>query len=148
MADASLYVAIIASILQNDDILGSLVDSVIPGFNRSLADDYLKGPNKACLGVRNFQTVTQPLPGCYFHGGTEENDGIEFHIIHISRTDSQAQAIAARIRDLLKAGLYGSFNGVNYRLNVQGLTFSPLNDDTFIDRVQIIGTCRLKYLDS
>lgn len=148
MSDASLYVAIISTLLQNDDTLGGMVDNVIPGFNRRLADGYLTGPHQACIGVRNFQTVTEALPGAYFHGGTKENDGIEFHIIHVSDNDTQAQAIAARIKDLLKAGLNTTFGGIDYRVNVMGLNFHPLDDDQFTDRIQIIGTCRLRYLDS
>jgi len=148
MSDASLYVALIAQVLQNDDTLSGLVDNIIPGFNRSRADQYLAGAHQACIGVRNFQTITEALPGCYFHGGTEENDGIEFHVIHISDNDVYAHSIVARIKDLLKAGLYCNFNGIDYRIILTNLTFSALNDDQFTDRIQIIGTCRLKYLDS
>ncbi len=148
MADASLYVALIAQVLQNDDTLGDLVDFVVPTFNRGKADQYLAGAHQACVGVRNFQTITTQLPGCYFHGGTKENDGIEISVIHISDDDVYAQSIVARIKDLLKAGLYCAFNGVNYRVNLQDLNFNSLDDDQFQDRIEIIGTCRLKYLDS
>jgi hypothetical protein len=148
MADASFMVALIAQVLQNDDILSGLADFVIPGFNRHNADESLKGPHQACIGVRNFQSITEALPGCYFHSGTEENDGIEFHVIHISDNDVYAHSIVARIKDLLKAGLYCTFGGVNYRVRLLNLTFNALNDDQFTDRIQIIGTCRLKYLDS
>ena len=148
MSDASLYVASIAQVLQNDDILSGLVDFIIPGFNRNKADSFLKGAHQACVGVRNFQSITEALPGCYFHGGTEENDGIEFHVIHISDNDVYTHSIVARIKDLLKAGLYCTSNGVDYRIALVNLAFSLLDDDQFTDRIQIFGTCRLKYLDS
>lgn len=148
MADASLYVALIAQVMQNDDTLSALVDFVVPAWNRGKADQYLAGPHQACIGVRNFQTITTQLPGCHFHGGTKENDGIEISVIHVADNDVYAQSIVARIKDLLKGGLYCTFNAVDYSINLMDLSFHSLDDDQFQDRVQLIGTCRLKYLDS
>jgi len=158
MADASLYVNLISQVLQNDDTLGGLVDFVVPGFRRSAADSYLTGPKQACIGVRNLQCITTPLPGCYFHRGTEEDQLIEIHVISIGTDDAAANAIVERIKDLLKGGLYCTYNAISYRVLVLRLNFAPLDGGNSMDgglspgagpdRVEIIGTVRLKYLDS
>jgi hypothetical protein len=150
MADSSLYVSLVAQVLADDPTLNALVDGqIVPGFRRSQADLYLTGTNQACIGIRNLNGNTQPLPGCYFHGGTIEDQLVEIHIINISNNDEGANAIAAQIKDLLKAGLYCTLNGVDYKATVLYLTFSPVDDNQApANWVQIIGTCRLKYLDS
>ena len=150
MADCSLYVALVAQVLSDDSILSDLVDgSIISGFRRASADQYLSGPNQACIGVRNLSSNTQPLPGCYFHHGSIEDQLVELHVIQISDNDEGANAIVARIKDLLKAGLYCTLNDVDYKATVLYLNFSPVDDNQVpANWVQIIGTCRLKYLDS
>jgi hypothetical protein len=150
MADCSLYVSLVAQVLSDDSTLSSLVDGqIIPGFRRSKADNYLAGTNQACIGIRNLTGITQPLPGCYFHGGTIEDQLIEIHVIQVSDNDEGVNAIVSQIKDDLKAGLYCTLNGVEYRATVLYLNFSPVDDDQAPDNwQQIIGTCKLKYLDS
>ena len=150
MADCSLYVALVSQVLADDATLSALVDGqIIPGFRRSQADSYLSGANQACIGVRNLAGNTTPLPGCYFHGGTIEDQLVEIHVIQISENDEGANAIVARIKDLLKAGLYCTLNGMEYKATVLYLNFSPVDDNQApANWIQIIGTCRLKYLDS
>jgi hypothetical protein len=149
MADASLYVNLVAQVLQNDDALNLMVDGhVVPSFRRSQADQYLAGSKQACIGVRNLQGISDALPGCYFHGGTIEDQLIEISVTHITTDDSYANSIVSAIKDLLKAGLECTYGGVLYKATVMRLIFAPLDDDQFQDRVQIIGTCRIKYLDS
>lgn len=158
MADASLYVNLISQVLQNDDTLGGLVDCVVPGFRRSAADQYLAGPKQACIGIRNLQILSESLPGCYFHGGTIEDQLVEIHVISIGTDDAAANAIVERIKDLLKGGLYCTYNAISYRVLVLRLNFAPLDGGNSSDaglssgagpdRVEIIGTVRLKYLDS
>jgi hypothetical protein len=149
MADFSFHPTLIAKVFENNDALNVAVDGqIIPNFRRANADSYLAGAHQACIGIRTVQGLTEALPGSYFHGGTIEDHLIEISVIQISDNEVGADAIVAMIVDLLKSGLRINYGGTEYAAIVLGLKFGLLDDDQFTDRIQIIGTCRLKYLDS
>jgi hypothetical protein len=150
MADPTLHPNLIAKVFENDDTLRELVDGqIIPNFRRSAADQYLSGTHQACIGIRTVQGITTPLPGCYFHGGTEEDQLIEIALININTDEAYLGAIEAAIKDLLKVGLRITYGGVEYAASISRLIFVPLEDDQAPSEwIQKVGTCRLKYLDS
>ena len=151
MSDFSLYTALVAQRLQDDDTLNALVDGqVISGFQRALADNYLTGANSSCIGIRNLLDRSQGLPGCATHGASEHNQLIEIRIITkilpTRQSDSYAASIAARIETLLKPGFVQSMNNVSYQVPYIGkIDFSPLNDPSLLDRIEVQGTVNMKY---
>ena len=149
MADLSLHPTLIAKVFENNDALNLAVDGqIIPNFRRSQADSYLAKTHQACIGIRTVQGITEALPGSYFHGNVIEDQLIEISVIQISDNEVGADAIVSMIVDLLKSGLRITYGGTEYSARVLGLKFGLLDDDQFTDRIQIIGTCKLKYLDS
>jgi hypothetical protein len=150
MSNPTLHPNLIAKVFENDDTLRELVDgNIIPNWRRSLANQYLAGVHQACIGIRTVQGITTPLPGCYFHGGTEEDQLIEIALINVGSDEAYLGAIEERIKDILKAGLRITYGGVEYAATISRLIFAPLEDDQApSDWIQKVGTCRLKYLDS
>ncbi len=100
MADYSVYVALVAQALSDE--LSTLVDFFVPGFNRTKADKYLKGPHKCCVGVRNLDLLSQGLPGCAYHNISDHDQLIEFDIIQIADDDTYIAGIANRIQQIMK----------------------------------------------
>jgi hypothetical protein len=150
MSDPTLHPTLIAKVFENDDALREMVDgAIIPNFRRTLADQYLQGTHQSCIGIRTVQGITTPLPGCYSHGGTEEDQLIEIALINVGTDETYLGAIEAAIKDLLKAGLRVTYGGVEYAATITRLIFAPLDDDQApAEWIQKVGTCRLKYLDS
>ncbi len=150
MADHSIYVSIVAKALEDDSALAALVDGqIIPGFRRAQADDFLAGPNRACIGVRAVDTISTGLPGCAYHNISEHDMLIEFHLIQIATDDTYLAGVANQIQQIMKRPINKTMNGIAYFISADGpIRFNTLNDDIFVDRIQIIGTCRLKFLDA
>jgi hypothetical protein len=151
MSDYSLYVSMIAQTLQDDDTLNALVDGqIISGFRRAMADQYLTGTNKACIGVRNLDDTSNGLPGCFYHGTSKHDQLIEIRVITkisaIRQDDSYAAGIGARIEALLKGGITKTMNGIEYQIPAVGqISFTPLDDDQFHDRIEIQGVIKIGY---
>jgi hypothetical protein len=150
MSNLSAYVALVAQCLSDDNILNALVDGqIIPGFRRALADDFLGESNKACVGVRNLSLIGQDLPGVAYHGLSDYDQLIEIHVIHRADNDTYISSIVAEIMRIMKRPLTKTLNGVSYSITTTGrINFVPVNDPVFLDRVEMTGTCRLRYLDS
>lgn len=150
MADHSIYASLVAKALEDDDTLNALVDGqIVPGFRRSQADNYLAGPNHACIGVRAVDTISTGLPGCAYHNISEHDMLIEFHLIQIATDDTYLAGVADQVQQIMKKPINKTMNGIAYFISAYGpIRFNTLNDDTFVDRIQIIGTCRLKFLDA
>jgi len=152
MVDISKYVAAIAQHLQADDVLNALVDGrVVPGFRRSMADQYLAGLNEACVGVRNLSKNSQPLGGAAHHGGGKHDQLMEIRIITLlsatRQDDSYAYAIGAEVERLLRVGFSETLNGIVYNISsIPSINFTSLDDDVFNDRIEIQATVRLKYI--
>jgi hypothetical protein len=150
MSDPTLHPNLIAKVFENDDALNLAVDGqIVPNFRRAQADSYLSKPHQTCIGIRTIQGITEALPGCFFHGGTKEDQLIEIALINVGTDESYLGAIEAQIKDLLKVGLRITYGGVEYAASISRLIFAPLEDDQApSDWIQKVGTCRLKYLDS
>lgn len=148
MADFSKIISAVAQALNEDTALNALVDGqVVPGFRRSKADQYLAGANKACVGVRFLNENSIGLPGCSFHGLSDEDLLIEIAIININTDDSYAAAIASAVKDILKKCINITMNGVEYQIDIRQISFKPLDDDQApSDWIQLVGTARAKYL--
>ncbi len=150
MPNPANYIALVAQCLSDDDTLNGLVDGqIIPGYRRALADDYLAGTNHACIGVRNLSLNGQDLPGCAYHSISEYDQLIEVSITHKSDNDTYISSIVAEIMRIMKRPLTKTIGGVSYSIYTDGrINFVPVNDPAFLDRVEVTGTCRLRYLDS
>jgi len=151
MSNFATIISVIAQVLADDDTLNALVDGqIVPGFRRSMSDQYLTGANQACVGVRSLSDNSQGLPGCYYHGESTHDHLIEIRIITKLTTERQsdtyAAAIAARVESLLKAGITKTMNGTSYELPYVGnINFTPLDDDLMNDRIEVQATFRVKY---
>lgn len=150
MADHSIYVSLVAKALEDDDALRDAVNGqIVPGFRRSQADNYLAGPNHACIGVRAVDTISIGLPGCAYHNISEHDMLIEFHLIQIATDDTYLAGIADQVQQIMKKPINKTMNLVAYSISTNGqIRFMPVNDDQFLDRVQMTGTCRIKFLDA
>lgn len=149
MADHSIYVALVAKALEDDATLNALVNgSIVPGFRRAQADDFLSGTNQACIGVRALDTISTGLPGSAYHNISEHDLLIEFHLIQIASDDAYLASIADQIQQIMKKPISKTMHGISYSISTYGpIRFNAVSDDQFLDRVQITGTCRLKFLD-
>ncbi len=149
MANPALYVALVAQALSDDAALNSACDGqIVPNFRRSKADQYLTKTNHCCIGVRNLNINSIGLPGCAYHNISDHDQLIEFHIIQKADNDSYISSIANQIEQIMKKLITKTMDGVQYSISITGpVRFSPVDDDKFTDRVQITGTCRLKFLD-
>ncbi|MFA5407406.1 MAG: hypothetical protein WC343_01385 [Bacilli bacterium] len=142
--------ALVAKALEDDSTLAALVDGqIIPGFRRAQADDFLAGPNHACIGVRAVDTVSTGLPGCAYHNISEHDLLIEFHLIQVATDDTYLAGVADQVQQVMKKPISKPMNDIAYFVSTYGpIRFNTLNDDIFVDRIQITGTCRLKVLDA
>jgi hypothetical protein len=143
-------VALVAQCFLDDDVLNGLVDGkIIPGFRRALADDYLTGANRTCIGVRNLNLNGQDLPGAGYHGISKYDQLIEISITNKADNDTYISSIIAEILRIMKRPLTKTMGGISYSISTNGkINFVPVNDPAFLDRVEVTGTCRLMYLDS
>jgi hypothetical protein len=152
MVNIAAYVSAVTQHLQADDVLSALVDGqVVPGFRRANADQYLAGPQEACIGVRSLSKNSQPLGGAALHGGAKHDQLMEIRIITLlsatRQDDSYAYAIGAEVERLLRCGFSETLNSIVYNLDsIPNINFTSLDDDLFNDRIEIQATVRLKYI--
>jgi hypothetical protein len=126
-----------------------MVDDFVVGYQRTNADDYLKGAHHACIGVRNLDLMGQDLPGSDYHGISDYDQMIEISITQIADNDTYISSLVAEIMRIMKKPLNKTIGGVAYAVSTTGKArFAPVNDPAFMDRVEINGTYRLRYLDS
>jgi hypothetical protein len=143
-------VALVCQCFQDDETLNALCDGqIISGFRRALADDFLTGLQKTCIGVRNLNLRSNDLPGCAYHGISEYDMLIEISVTSKTDNDTKIAAIVNEIMRIMKRPLTKTMGGISYSVSTDGrINFVPVNDPAFLDRVEVTGTCRLRYLDS
>lgn len=148
MADFSKIIGAVAQALSDDATVNGLCDGkIVPGFRRGQANSHLTGLHQACVGVRFLDENSIGLPGCSFHGLSEEDLLIEIAIININTDDSYAAAIASAVKDILKKCINITTNGEEYQIGIGQISFKPLDDDQApSDWIQLVGTARAKYL--
>ncbi|MCK9568986.1 hypothetical protein M0R72_08600 [Candidatus Pacearchaeota archaeon] len=149
MSNPSNYIALVAQCFLDDDVLAPMVDyNIIPGFRRALADDYLTGTNKTCVGVRNLNLNTEDLGGCAYHGLSMNDMLIEISITSIADNDTYISSVVHEIMRIMKRPLTKTIGGISYSVYTNGRgSFKPVNDPAFADRVEMTGTFRLGFID-
>lgn len=150
MSNFANYIDLVAQCLQDDDALNALVDGqVIRGYRRALADDFLTGAHQAFIGVRNLNLRGQDLPGAAYHSLSDYDQLIEISVTNVADNDTYISSIVAEIMRIMKRPLTKTIGGISYSVSTDGrINFVPVNDPAFLDRVEVTGTCRLRYLDS
>lgn len=150
MSNPANYIALVAQCFLDDDVLSGLVDGqIVPGYRRALADDYLSGANRACIGVRTLNLRGETTGGSEYHGVNKFDQLIEISVTHKSDNDTYISSIMSEIIRIMTKRLTKTIGGVAYSVKTDGnINFTPVNDPAFLDRVEVTGTCRLKYLDT
>jgi len=150
MANFSDYISLVCQCLSDDDLVNAKCNGqIISGFRRALADDYLSDTEKTCVGVRNLNLNSQDLPGVAYHGISDYDMLIEISITSIAENDTKIAALVHEIMRVMKKPLSKTIGGITYSVSTKGkISFTPVNDPAFPDRVEMTGTCRLRYLDS
>lgn len=150
MSNPSNYIALVAQCFLDDATLAPMVDyQIVPGYRRALADDYLAETNHACIGVRNLNLRGEDLPGCAYHGMSDYDQLIEISVTNKADNDTYISSIVAEIMRIMKRPLTKTIGGISYSVSTDGrINFVPVNDPAFLDRVEVTGTCRLRYIDS
>ena len=150
MANPSSYIALVVQCFSDDDALNGLVNGqIIAGFQRALADDKLTLANHACIGVRNLNLNGSDFGGVAYHGLSDYDMLIEIRVINVADNDTYISSIVAEIMRIMKRPLTKTICGVSYSVNTDGkMSFRPVNDPAFPNWVEMVGTCRLRYIDS
>lgn len=150
MSNTASYVALIAQCFLDDATLAPMVDyNIIPGFRRALADDYLTGTNRACIGIRTLSARGQDLGGAAYHGLSKYDQLIEISVTNKADNDTYISSIVAEIMRIMKRPLAKTIGGVTYNISYDGnINFKPVNDPAFLDRVEVTGTLNLPYIDT
>ena len=149
MSNPSSYIVLVAKCFEDDTVLSGMIDYIIPGYRRALADDSLTGTNHACIGVRTLNLRGETTGGSEYHGISKFDQLIEISVTHKSDNDTYISAIEAEIIRVVSKRLTKTIGGVAYSVKTDGnINFTPVNDPVFLDRVEVTGTCRLKYLDT
>ena len=150
MSNPSAYVVLVTQCLSDDDVLNGLVDGhFVPGYQRTNADDHLTGTNRACIGIRNLDLVGQDLPGAAYHGMSDYDQQIEISITQIAQNDTYISSIMAEIMRIMKKPLSKTIGGVVYSVSTTGIAkWRQVDDPAFLDRIEVNGVYRLRYLDS
>ncbi len=145
----SNYVALVCQCFMDDDTLNGMVDGeIVPGFQRTNADSHLAGTHHTCIGVRNLDVTQQDLGGCAYHGLSMYDQLIEISVTSKADNDTYIASVVHEIMRIMKRPLTKTLNGVSYSVyTTGGGTFRPVNDPTFSDRVEMIGTYRLGFVD-
>lgn len=143
------YVALVCQCFMEDETLKAMVDDeIVPGFQRTNADSHLEGPHKTCIGVRNLDVTAQDLGGCAYHGLSMYDQLIEISVTAKADDDTYIASVVHEIMRIMKRPLTKTLNGVSYSVYTTGRgTFRPVNDPAFSDRVEMIGTYRLGFVD-
>lgn len=150
MSNPSNYIALVAQCFLDDATLAPMVDyQIIPGYRRALADDYLAETNHACIGVRSLNLRGEDLPGCAYHGMSDYDQLIEISVTNKADNDTYISSIVAEIMRIMKRPLTKTIGGISYSVSTDGrINFVPVSDPAFLDRIEVTGTCRLRYIDS
>lgn len=145
----SNYVALVCQCFMDDATLNGMVDGeIVPGFRRTNADSHLEGTHQTCIGVRNLDVTAQDLGGCAYHGLSMYDQLIEISVTSIASDDTYIASVVHEIMRIMKRPLTKTLNGVSYSIYTTGRgTFRPVNDPAFSDRVEMIGTYRLGFVD-
>jgi hypothetical protein len=145
----SNYVALVCQCFMDDATLNGLVDGeIVPGFQRTNADSHLEGPHKTCIGVRNLDVTGQDLGGCAYHGLSMYDQLIEISVTAKADDDTYIASVVHEIMRIMKRPLTKTLNGVSYSVYTTGRgAFRPVNDPAFSDRVEMVGTYRLGFVD-
>lgn len=143
------YVALVCQCFMEDETLKAMVDDeIVPGFQRTNADSHLEGPHKTCIGVRNLDVTAQDLGGCAYHGLSMYDQLIEISVTAKADDDTYIASVVHEIMRIMKRPLTKTLNGVSYSVYTTGRgTFRPVNDPAFSDRVEMVGTYRLGFVD-
>lgn len=143
MTDYSARIALIATVLTNDPDIGPMVDGqVVPGVQVPSADKYLTYPNQCCISVYTRIGRSMGLPGAAYHGMAECDHLIHIDVHSISDSDTYASQVAGKIEDLLRKCVEDS----NYQINIGNITWRPIRDPSFGNRIIINGTAEASYL--
>jgi hypothetical protein len=149
MSNYAAYIAVMAQALSDDSGVNSLVDAVVPGFSRDQADKYLEGVHKCCIGIWNASINSEGLPGVAYHGLSLHEQLVALSLIHISDNDEYLGQVTDAVQNVLRKPIQKTLNGISYSFSTyRPINFSPVLDDKFSDRIELSGTCRIKYLDS
>lgn len=143
------YVALVCQCFMDDSVLPGMVDGeIVPGFQRTNADSHLEGAHQTCIGVRNLDVTGQDLGGCAYHGLSMYDQLIEISVTSIASDDTYIASVVNEIMRIMKRPLTKTLGGVSYSVYTTGRgTFRPVNDPAFSDRVEMIGTYRLGFVD-
>ena len=149
MANFANYVALVCQCFMDDTTLNPLVDGeIVAGFQRTQADDHLTGSKKTCIGVRSLDVIQEDLGGCAYHGLSFYDQLIEISVTSIADNDTYISSVVHEIMRIMKKPLTKTLNGVSYSVYTVGRgTFRPVNDPAFSDRVEMVGTYRLGFID-
>lgn len=149
MANFANYIGLICQCFLDDATLNGMVDGeIIPGFQRTNADSHLEGAHHTCIGVRNLDVTAQDLGGCAYHGLSMYDQLIEISVTSIASDDTYIASVVHEIMRIMKRPLTKTLNGVSYSVYTTGRgTFRPVNDPAFSDRVEMVGTFRLGFID-
>ena len=145
----SNYVALVCQCFMDDATLNGMVDGeIVPGFQRTNADSHLAGAHQTCIGVRNLDVTQQDLGGCSYHGLSMYDQLIEISVTAKANDDTYIASVVHEIMRIMKRPLTKTLNGVSYSVYTTGRgTFRPVNDPAFSDRVEMVGTYRLGFVD-
>lgn len=149
MANFANYVALVCQCFMDDSVLPGMVDGeIVPGFQRTNADSHLGGVHQTCIGVRSLDVIAEDLGGCAYHGLSMYDQLIEISVTSIASDDTYIASVVHEIMRIMKRPLTKTLNGVSYSVYTTGKgTFRPVNDPAFSDRVEMIGTYRLGFVD-
>jgi len=148
LANFANYIALVHQCLMDDTILGPMVDyQIVPGFQRVLADSYLTGTNKTCIGIRTLDITGDDLGGCAYHGLSFYDDLIEISVTSIATNDTYIASVVHEIMRIMKRPLTKTVGGVSYSIYAIKPKWRPVNDPAFADRIEMNGTYRLVYID-
>ena len=145
----SNYVALVCQCFMDDSVLPGMVDGeIVPGFQRTNADSHLEGAHHTCIGVRSLDVTAQDLGGCAYHGLSMYDQLIEISVTAKADDDTYIASVVHEIMRIMKRPLTKTLNGVSYSVYTTGRgTFRPVNDPAFSDRVEMVGTYRLGFVD-
>ncbi len=149
MADPSLYIKFVAdALLAKTEIQKATNGQIIPNFNLTSADDYLKEANHCCIGIHSIDLLSTGLPGVDFHGMSDHVHMIAVDILQINKNDTCISGVAKDVANVLKKPIRAVRSGINYYFSIRPpIRVVTVTNPDFPDRVQITITTRLRYLD-
>lgn len=119
----------LATALQNDDTIGSLIAGTISGRNFKLQDEKLATSPYACISVIDLIMSEQPYFGTRTHGNKIVSGQIEVRCIS-KASESDAKTLAELVKTYLWTHRTVPYNGLNLSLGVSNIMHhSDTNDD-------------------